>query len=39
MELLNKIVPLKTKYLRASYSKFLTNELSKTIMLKTKLRN
>ena len=39
MELLNKVVPQKTKYLRASYSKFMTKELSKAIMLRTKLRN
>ena len=39
MELLNKVFPLKTKYLRAKYSKFMTKELSKAIMRKTKLRN
>ena len=39
MELLNKVAPLKTKYLRANYSKFTTKELSKAIMLRTKLRN
>ena len=39
MELLNKVAPLKTKYLRANYSKFITKELSKAIMLRTKLRN
>ena len=33
MELLNKVAPLKTKYLRANYSKFITKELSKAIML------
>ena len=39
MELLNKVAPLKTKYLRANYSKFMTKELSKAIILRTKLRN
>ena len=39
MELLNKIVPLKTKFLRANHSKFVTKEVSKAIMLRTKLRN
>ena len=39
MELLNKVVPQKTKYLRANCSKFMTKELSKAIMLRTKLRN
>ena len=38
MELLNKVAPQKTKYLRANYSKFMTKELSKAIMLRTKLR-
>ena len=32
MELLNmKVAPLKTKYLRANYSKFMTKELSKAL--------
>ena len=39
MELLNKIAPRKTKLLRANRSKFVTKEVSKTIMLRTKLRN
>ena len=39
MELLNKIVPLKAKYLGANDSKFMTKELSKAIKLRTKLRN
>ena len=39
MELLNKIAPLKTKFLRANHSKFVTKEVSKAIMLRTKLRN
>ena len=37
MELLNKVVPLKNRYLRANSSKFMTKELSKAIMLRTKL--
>ena len=37
MELLNKVSLLKTKYLRANYSKFMTKELNKDIMLRTKL--
>ena len=39
MELLNKITPLKTKFLRANHSKFVTKEVSKVFMLRTKLRN
>ena len=39
MELLNKVAPLKTKYLRVNYSKFMTKELSKAIMRRAKLRN
>ena len=39
IELLNKVAPLKTKYLRGNYSKFTTKELSKAIFLRTKLRN
>ena len=39
MELLNKVAPLKTKYLRANYSKFVAKELSKAILLRTKLHN
>ena len=39
MELLNQISPLKTKFLRANHSKFVTKEVSKAIMLRTKLRN
>ena len=33
MKLLNTVVPLKTKYLRTNYSKCMTKELSKAIML------
>ena len=39
MELLNKITPLKTKFLRANHSKFVTKEVNKAIVLRTKLRN
>ena len=39
MGLLNKVVLLKTKFLRANHSKFVTKELSKGIMLRTKPRN
>ena len=38
-ELLNKVAPLKTKFLRANYSKVVKNNVSKAIMLTTKLRN
>ena len=37
MELLNKVAPLKSKSLRDNYPKFMTKELSKAIMLRTKL--
>ena len=36
---LNSFAPVKEKYLRANHSKFVNKELSKAIMLKTKLRN
>ena len=39
MEILDKFAPLKKKYIRANHSKFVTKELSKTIMLRSKLRN
>ena len=39
MELLNEVAPLKTKFLRASHSKFVTKYVSKAIMLRTKQRN
>ena len=38
-EVLNKHAPVKTKYLRANHSPFVTKELSKAIMLRSKLRN
>ena len=39
MEILDKFAPLKKKYIRANHSKFVTKELSKPIMLRSKLRN
>ena len=39
MELLNKVAPQKTKFLRANHSKFVTKDVSKAIMLRTKLGN
>ena len=39
MELLNEVAPLKTKFLRANHSKFVTKDVSKAIMLRTKQRN
>ena len=39
MELLNKVAPLNTKFLRANHSKFVIKDLSKAIMLRIKLRN
>ena len=39
MGLLNKVAPLKTKFLRANHSKFVIKDLSKAIMLRIKLRN
>ena len=38
LEAFIKHVPLKKKYLRANYSKFVTKELNKAIMLRSKLR-
>ena len=35
-EVLNKHAPVKTKYLRANHSPFVTKELSKAIMLRSK---
>ena len=39
MERLNKIAPLKAKFLKANHSKFVKREVSKAIMLRTKLTN
>ena len=36
---LNSLAPVKKKYLRANHSKFVNKELSKAMMLRTKLRN
>ena len=38
MELLIKVAPLKTKFLRGNHSKHVTKDVSKAIMLRTKLR-
>ena len=38
MELLIKVSPLKTKFLRANHSKHVRKDVSKAIMLRTKLR-
>ena len=39
IEILDKFAPLQKKYIRANHSKFVTKELSKAIMLRSKLRN
>ena len=39
MKLLNKVATLKSKFLRATHSKFVTQDVSKAIMLRTKLEN
>ena len=39
IEVLDKFAPLKKKYIRANHSKFVTKELSKAIMLRSKLRS
>ena len=39
LKVLNKHAPIKTKYSRANHSPFVTKELSKAIMLRSKLRN
>ena len=39
MEILDKFAPLKKKYIRVTHSKFVTKKLSKTIILKSQLRN
>ena len=39
LSILNKVAPVKKKYLRANHSKFITKELRKAIMHRTKLRN
>ena len=39
MKILDKFTPLKKKYIRANQSNFVTKELSKAIMLRSKLRN
>ena len=39
MKLLSRVTPLKTKFLRLNYFKFVTKDLRKAVMLRTKLRN
>ena len=39
VELLNRVAPIKTKFLRANYSQFVTKDISMAIMLRTKLIN
>ena len=39
MKLLNKVATLKSKFLRANHSKFVMKDVSKAIMLRTKLEN
>ena len=39
LKVLNKHAPIKTKYLRTNHSPFVTKELSKAIMLRSKLEN
>ena len=39
LEVLNKHVPIETKYLLANHSHFVAKELSKGIILRSKLRN
>ena len=36
---LNKFAPVRKKYLRANHCKFVSKELSKSLMHRTKLRN
>ena len=39
VELLNGVAPIKTTFLRANYSQFVTKDVSMAIMLRTKLIN
>ena len=39
MEILDKFTPFKNKYIRANHSKFVTYELSKVNMLRSKFQN
>ena len=39
MDILDKFAPLKKKYIRANNSQFVTKELSKAVMLRSKLKN
>ena len=39
MDVINKHVPLKRKYIRVSHAEYMDKELSKAIMKRSKLRN
>ena len=39
LKVLNKHAPVKVEYLRTNHSHFVAKELSKTIMLRSKLKN
>ena len=39
MQILNKHAPIKMKYIRANNSPFMTRELRKTVMLRSKMKN
>ena len=39
IEILNKHAPMKQKYLRANQGRFMTKDLHKTIMKRSRLRN
>ena len=39
IEILDKLAPLKKKYIRSNHSKFVTKEIGKAIMLRSRLRN
>ena len=39
MKILDKFASFKEKYIRANHSKFVTKELTKAIMLRSKVRN
>ena len=38
IEILDKLAPLKKKYVGATHSKFVTKEFSRSIMLRTKFK-
>ena len=39
IEILDKLAPLKKKYIRSNHLKFVTKEIGKAIMLRSRLRN